>query len=267
MKKTYFWNVLVGGLSVLFFGVLLSTGCKKDSSEDTGGVCIPEMHFEVDGELAPNARNPIEVVDSWLIYTCDDFPANPLGLGAICGTHEECAGADEICVKGMLPCDGPDVGRCTKTCRMDYECTNDVIADDVMPELICAMPQDQLSVCMPSACLAEVPGWDTICGPLKGESVNDNGIGMGCNSDDDCPSGTFCPGDASAERYCTKMCEVDSDCGEGAACVCVEDETCTEFFFVCAPTENCADAVRHHHCRGAGIAPREHGAICGNHDH
>lgn len=239
-------------------------GCKVELF-DPEGVCVPELVFESEGSVVPNERDPIEVVDSWLIYACEGFPVNTLGLGSQCDAHAECAGPDQICVKGLLPCDTPEVGRCTQRCRSDYECGRELIETDAVPELICAMPQDQLSVCIPSACVAEIPGWDTICGPLDGQAVNALGIGLGCESSDDCPSDTFCPGGESAERYCTRMCESDVDCGEAAACVCVEDETCEEQFFVCAPTENCVDAVRHHHCRGPGVPPREHGAICGDH--
>jgi len=254
-------------LTATFFLLFGGLAACKANIEDTGGVCIPEQVFEAGGEVEPNDRDPIEVVDSWLLYTCEGFPANPLGLGMTCELHEDCSGPDQICVKGMLPCDPPELGRCTKSCRMDYECGTEPIDDDVVPELICAMPQDQLSVCVPSGCLAEIEGWDTICGPLLGEAVNEKGIGQACNTDADCVSGTVCPGSDSAERYCTTLCETDKDCGKNAACVCVEDSTCTEHFFVCAPTEGCADAVRHHHCRGMGVPPREHGAICGDHDH
>ena len=253
---------------ILFCGLfaLASLSCKTEFT-DPEGVCEPEVFFEEAGALAPNDRNPIEVVDSWLTYTCAGFPTNTLGLGATCEAHADCGGPDQLCIQGLLPCDDPEVGRCTQSCRSDYECGRNLIETDAVPELICGMAQDQLSLCLPSECLAEIPGWDTICGPLGGEPVNALGVGLSCTSDSDCMTGTFCPGEGSAERYCTLLCEQDSDCGEMAACVCVEDETCMEQFFVCAPTEGCADAVRHHHCRGPGVPPREHGAICGDHNH
>jgi len=261
------WLPIFLGASLL----MLHAGCGKgENTNDSQQECLsPDELFESDGAIAPNYRNPIEITDPWMIYTCPDFPENELGLGKVCSSHSDCTGEGQVCTKGIVPCEGAEVGRCTSTCRNDYECSADVIDYESVPELVCTIAQDQLSICLPSTCLASIPGWDTICGPLDGEAVNDLGVGHACDTDADCVGldAHICPGGDIPERHCTLSCESDADCGPNAACVCVEDNTCTQYFYICAPAKNCAEAVRHHHCRGPGVPPRQHGATCGDHDH
>jgi hypothetical protein len=149
---------------------------------------------------------------------------------------------------------------------MDRECHTGPIDFDTKPPLVCAIAEDQLSICLPSACLPRVPGWDETCGPLDGEPVNDYGVGKRCATDDDCAGllANVCPGDGP-EPTCALMCQTDADCGPNAVCTCTDNPTCTEEFFVCAPARDCADAIRHHHCRGYGIPPRDHEMVCGEH--
>jgi hypothetical protein len=220
---------------------------------------------DVDTSLPPNERDPVQIVDPWLVYTCEDFPENHMNLGQACASNAECTEEGTFCVQGLLPCGG---GVCTRSCRMDTECHGGPIDFDTKPPLVCAIPQDGLSVCLPSACLPRVPGWDTTCGPLNGVAVNDLGVGHGCSSDLDCAQfpGTICPG-GGPEAHCTLRCQTDYECGPGAACVCVDDADCEEENFVCAPSVDCADAVRHHHCRGWHVPPRDHEFACGGEHH
>ncbi len=262
--------VFLGGMGLL--QAVSVAGCTKGDDSDSGGMgeCPqPEDLFEAGGEVSPNHRNPVEIADPWMIYTCEDFPENALGLGQTCTSHEDCSGEGQVCAKGVVPCDGDEVGRCTQTCRNDYECADALIDYDTVPELVCVIAQDQLSLCLPSECLASVEGWDTICGPLDGNPVNEEGVGLACTANEDCAGqeASVCPGGDNPERHCTMNCESDEDCGVNAACVCVEDSTCTEYFYVCAPAKSCAEAVRHHHCRGPGVPPRQHGATCEDHEH
>jgi len=248
---------------------LFFTSCVQE--EDTAE-CEELTEEDVAAEAASsevplNDRDPILVEEMGVVFTCDEIPDNNLGVGAECETHSDCGHEDAICVKGVVPC---QKGRCTKRCRSDRECHIADLDFDYPAPFVCVIAQDQLSICLPSACMPRIPGWDETCGPLSGESVNDLGVGQACESQADCDPfpGAVCPPPGAPERTCARPCDQDSDCGERAACVCVDDhssETCMPWSFVCAPAEGCADAVRHHHCRGEGIPPRDHEMACGGH--
>jgi hypothetical protein len=152
---------------------------------------------------------------------------------------------------------------------MDRECHTGVIDFDLPAPPVCALAADQLSVCLPSACLPRITGWDETCGPLSGVAVNDLGVGKRCYSQNDCAglAASMCPGPNSPEPHCSMPCTTDADCGPGAACVCTDNPQCTDEFYICAPARDCAEAVRHHHCRGPGIPPRDHEMACGDHGH
>jgi hypothetical protein len=262
--------------------MLACNGGAMDTGTCAGGF-VPEDGAVVQSD--PDLANPIEIVEPWLNYSCPGFPSDVLGMGSTCQTHEDCVvessakhesgevypvKGEGVCVKGLVPCDPPDVGRCSATCRTDVECNEGfTIADDNVPPMVCAIAQDQLSLCVPSECLPRIDGWDTVCGPLSGEPVNDRGVGKACDSNADCMEfpGSFCPGENTAERHCTVNCATDQDCGPNAACICTEDESCSEYNFVCAPAKDCAEAVRHHHCRGFEVPPRAHGMVCGEGSH
>lgn len=232
-----------------------------------GAACRPTPDSTCDTATLPAASDDrVVVVEPWAVYTCPDFPANDQGLGTPCDSHSDCPDAAEICVWGVVPCER-DQGRCTLPCRMDRECHKASIDFDTQPPLVCTITDDQLSICLPSACQPRVEGWDTTCGPLAGEPVNDTGLGKRCHGDADCAGlvASVCPSPDAPEPHCTMPCETDVDCGPGGACVCVDNPECTEEFFVCAPAIDCAEAVRHHHCRGEGIPPRDHEMPCGGH--
>ncbi|MEE2828262.1 MAG: hypothetical protein VX498_03660 [Myxococcota bacterium] len=257
---------LASGVALLAL-VSMLLGCPGESEEPACDELTPEaLAEEVEASSTPlNERDPILVEQLSVAFVCDDFPDNGLGLGAECDTHSDCGHSEAICVKGIVPCER---GRCTRGCRMDRECGIGDIDFDYPPEFVCVIAQDQLSVCLPSACIPRIPGWDETCGPLSGEAVNDLGVGKYCQSQADCDPypGSVCPPPGSPEPYCSRTCETDTDCGENAACVCIDDHDCIEENFVCAPAVGCAEAVRHHHCRGEGIPPRDHEMACGGHD-
>ena len=234
--------------------------------------CDPLTAEQIAEEVASsegplNDRDPILIEELAVVFTCDEIPDNQQGLGDECDTHADCGHEQAICVKGILPCQR---GRCTARCRTDRECHTEDLTTDLPAPFVCVIAQDQLSICLPSSCLPRIPGWDETCGPLSGVAVNDLGVGQACESQADCDlyPGSVCPPPGSPERVCSRPCETDPDCGARAACVCVDDvssETCLPWSFVCAPAEGCADAVRHHHCRGDGVPPRDHETACGGH--
>lgn len=217
-------------------------------------------------ELPASDAGKTVIAEPWAVYTCTDFPANDLGLGTPCQEHTDCPGAGEQCVWGIVPCETGQ-GRCTTSCRMDLECHTGPIDFDTPPPLVCVVAADQLSVCLPSSCLPRITGWHETCGPLSGEPVNELGLGKECHSQAECAGqvANQCPSPNAPEPHCTMPCESDADCGSMGACVCVDNPECTEQFFFCAPTLDCAEAVRHHHCRGPGIPPRDHEMPCGSH--
>ena len=248
---------------------LAGSGCPESEPEPACEVLSEEALAEevASSEVPLNDRDPILVESMDFAFVCDDFPDNNLGLGAECETHADCGNSEAICVKGVVPC---SKGRCTARCRMDRECHIADIDFDHPAPFVCVIAQDQLSICLPSACLPRIPGWDETCGPLSGEAVNDLGVGQVCEGQADCDPypGSVCPPPGSPERVCSRTCEVDTECGENAACVSIDDhssETCMPWNFICAPSDGCADAVRHHHCRGEGIPPRDHEMACGGH--
>ncbi len=259
-----FSSMRLCAVSAALFAAAGGCGTPEPVPDEAPCEAAPQVSWSDEQQaLAPNDRDPVKVEELRIAYSCPDFPANELGLGTFCGSNADCPEAGSICVQGVLGC---GAGVCTKTCRMDRECTLENIDYDPPPTLVCVIAQEHLSVCMPSACLPRIPGWDETCGPLSGEAVNDLGIGKKCDSQDDCPPGSLCPLNG-ADPTCSAPCEVDSDCGPSAACTCVDNPDCTQEFFVCAPEVGCADSVRHHHCRGYGIPPRDHEFACGGDHH
>ncbi len=252
---------------LLIPALLLLLGCPPDEEPAEEFCADAPAVAQGDTSLPGWQRDPVEVGDPWFVYACEDFPANPLGLGEYCATNDDCTAEGSFCVQGVLPC---GAGVCSKSCRMDLECHDGPIDFDTPPPLVCTIANDNLSLCLPSECLPRIDGWDTTCGPLSGEPVNDYGLGKRCYGDEDCAGqeAFICPGGGNGpEPHCTMNCETDADCGPDAVCTCVDNPECTEHFFVCAPAVGCADAVRHHHCRGFGIPPRDHEFACGDHDH
>lgn len=250
------------------FGVLLASCPEEEETPECSAEDSALFEAQVQAATGSlNEHDPILVPSLEPAFVCEDFPNNQSGLGAVCETHEDCGHSEAICVKGITPCGG---GRCTSRCRTDRECVVADIDYDYPPEMVCVIAQDQLSICLPSTCMPRIPGWDETCGPLSGEAVNDLGVGQACESQADCDPypGSVCPPPDAPERVCSRTCEVDLDCGTKAACVCIDNhasETCMPWNFICAPAEGCAEAVRHHHCRGEGIPPRDHEMACGEH--
>jgi len=253
---------------VLLLCLTIAACASADPVEPEPCLDAPPIDLDaVDTSVPAYERDPVQIPDPRFVYTCEDFPGNPLGLGLFCATNADCTRPDSFCATGILPC---GAGVCTKSCRMDSECHDAVIDFDTPPPLVCTVASEDLSVCLPSQCLPRIEGWDTTCGPLSGEPVNDYGIGLRCHGDEDCAGqeASVCPGGGNGpEPHCTMNCETDVDCGPNAVCTCVDNPECTEQFFVCAPIDGCADAVRHHHCRGYLVPPRDHEFACGDHDH
>ena len=259
-------SALLGGALLLV--VLLGASCGEEPNPEPtpAPVCegAPAITWsEAQQALPANRRDPVKIEQLRVAYACEDFPSNDLALGAFCATNADCAVAGSICVQGLLPC---GAGVCTQRCLRDRDCHPVDIDFDSPPPLVCVIAQEHLSICMPSGCLPRIPGWDETCGPLSGEAVNELGIGKKCDSQDDCPVGSICPVNG-ADPTCSANCTSDEDCGPNAACTCVDNPDCTQQFLVCAPDVACAEAVRHHHCRGPGIPPRDHEFACGDHGH
>jgi hypothetical protein len=233
-----------------------------DAGDDSPGDddSSPEPTPDPWGDTPGHLRDPAQILQPRVDWLCPDFPKNAMGYGEPCGENADCGGELPVCVQGLVP--GESNGRCTRHCRRDLDCSPIPLWDEDPGELICVAVQDQLSVCVATACLdlANVPGFTTMCTPAP-VAVNEGGVGLPCTGMADCSGldASICPPPEAMSRFCTKNCNVDADCGPGAACACVEDaETCTDNFFICAPLEGCAEAIRHHHCRGPGIPPVDH---------
>lgn len=129
-----------------------------------------------------------------------------------CRDDDQCPG-DQICARGRLVCEAPDVTPCDDMCDAGSRCDPDT-----------------------GRCVPDDDNNDTPCGGdeqcASGQICEGGDCVSGCRMDDDCGDDEIC-----VALNCDAGCRMDDDCGQGAIC---EDEVCADG---CRETADCADGL------------------------